>query len=241
MFPHARRDRLLVREMGDEIVVYDLERHRAHCLTRTAASIWRLCDGQKTVAELAQAVEQELHVQVDEEVVWLVLNRLERAHLLQDLLLRPREIAGVSRRQAISLGLAGAASLLLQGCGVDSITAPTPVATQEATNAGPSGAQLTSQQLQPSPPPPSPSPPPRPRCGPLSGTICDEKRGELTKARCQTRCDPGTPECRRVAPKDICEGRYTERTFTMVVGSKRLFCRHCACICGEFKPGKPRF
>jgi len=134
MFPQARQDKLLVREMGDEVVVYDLERHRAHCLTRTTALIWRLCDGQTTVAELTGRVEQELKSKVDEEVVWLVLNRLEQAHLLRELLLRPCEIAGISRRQAISVGLAGAASLLLNACGVESVTTPTPVSEASSPN-----------------------------------------------------------------------------------------------------------
>ena len=82
MFPRARRDRLLIREMGEEIVVYDLERHRAHALSRSATLVWRLCDGQKSIAELAAALEHELHSEVDDEVVWLVLNRLAQAHLL---------------------------------------------------------------------------------------------------------------------------------------------------------------
>jgi hypothetical protein len=126
MFPHARQDTLLIREMRDEIVVYDLERHQAHSLTRTAALIWRMCDGQTSVPELARRVEEELNTPIDERVVWLVLQRLEQANLLREAVSRPKEIAGMPRRQAISLGLAGAAALLLHGCGVDSVAAASP-------------------------------------------------------------------------------------------------------------------
>ncbi len=250
MFPHARRDNLTVRQMGNEVVVYDPERDQAHCLTPTAALIWRLCDGQRTVAEIARRVERQLHVEVDEEVVWLVLNRLEQAHLLRNLLLRPREISGVSRRQAISLGLAGAASLLLSGCGVSSVTAPS--AASEAPGAGPSSTPpVRLERLPsppppsvpppspppPSPPPPSPSPPPQ-ACGPLSGDICDVDPANLTAARCQTQCDPGTPACKTVAPNDFCRGQYIGPVFTRVVGRTKFFCRRCSCICGTFVPGR---
>lgn len=126
MFPHARRDSLLVRDMRDEVVVYDLKRHQAHSLTRTAASIWRMCDGHTSVTELARRFERELNEPIDERVVWLALKRLEQARLLREPLVGPREVAGMSRRQAISLGLAGAAALLLHGGGVASVAAASP-------------------------------------------------------------------------------------------------------------------
>jgi hypothetical protein len=239
MFPHARRNNLLVRHIGDETVIYDIERHRAHCLTPTAALIWRLCDGRSAVADIARRVEQEMNIKVDAEVVWLALNRLEQAHLLRDLLLRPREIAGISRRHAIELGLAGAASLLVAACGVDSVTAPTPTST--TSNAGPSTTPATRQaqssHAQPSVPPPSPSPPPVLPCGSLSGDICSTNPSNVNNAACQQQCNPGTPACQQVAPNDFCEGKLG-KPFTRLRGPNKLHCRPCSCVCGEFKPGK---
>ena len=40
MLPKARQEQLTVRELPDETVVYDLARHKAHCLNPTAALIW---------------------------------------------------------------------------------------------------------------------------------------------------------------------------------------------------------
>jgi hypothetical protein len=78
---------------------------------------------------------------------------------------------------------------------------------------------------------------PRPqRCSPLSGDICDPNRATLTPARCQAQCDPGTPECRRVAPRDFCKGELRGPVFTRVVGGTTLFCQRCACVCGVFIP-----
>jgi hypothetical protein len=235
MFPHARRNKLLIRQIGDETVVYDLERDRAHCLTPTATLIWRLCDGQSTVADIARRVEQEMNIKIDDEVVWLALNRLEQAHLLRDLLLRPREITGISRRQAIELGLAGAASLLLAACGVDSVTAPTP--TSATSNAGPSTAPVARPLAQPSVPPPSPSPPPILPCGNLSDDICSANPSNVNSAACQQLCNPGTPACQQIAPNDFCQGKLG-KPFTRLQGPNKLHCRPCSCVCGEFKPGR---
>src|SRR5207249_9060305 len=38
--PKARSDRLVIQELMDEVVVLDLDRHRSHCLNRTAPLIW---------------------------------------------------------------------------------------------------------------------------------------------------------------------------------------------------------
>jgi hypothetical protein len=82
--PKARADGLVVQELMDEVVVYDLARHRSHCLNQTAALILRHCDGSTSVAEMARRLQQEAGVPVDEEAVWLGLSRLSRAHLLQE-------------------------------------------------------------------------------------------------------------------------------------------------------------
>ncbi len=48
MKPLARRDGLVVRDLDDETLVYDRERHQAHCLNRTSAAVFRLCDGARS-------------------------------------------------------------------------------------------------------------------------------------------------------------------------------------------------
>ncbi|MBV9278705.1 MAG: hypothetical protein JOZ41_01360, partial [Chloroflexi bacterium] len=44
--PRARKNGLIVRELEDEVLVYDLERHRAHCLNRAAGLVWKHADGE---------------------------------------------------------------------------------------------------------------------------------------------------------------------------------------------------
>ena len=125
--PQARADGLIVQELGEEVLIYDLERHRAHCLNRTAALVWKQCDGRKTVGQLARVLGAELGRPVNHVVVGLALDQLHRSSLLRGPAPRRASQAVMSRRElARSLGLAAAALPL-----VASITAPT--AAQAAT------------------------------------------------------------------------------------------------------------
>src|SRR5437879_10417193 len=106
--PRARNEGLVVQELPDELLVYDLERHRSHCLNRTAALVWRHCDGKTTVTEIANLLQRELSVPADEEAVWLALDRLDRAHLLRERLTLPASAARTSRRALVrKLAMAG--------------------------------------------------------------------------------------------------------------------------------------
>ncbi len=112
--PLARKDDLVVREMPDEVLVYDLKQHKAHCLNKTAAFIWSQCDGETSAAEIAVRVEEEWNKPVGEDVVWLALKQLDSASLLQESLVRPDSGMRVSRRAVMrKLGLATAATLPL--------------------------------------------------------------------------------------------------------------------------------
>jgi hypothetical protein len=84
VLPLARTDQLVVRELPDEMLVYDLERHKAHCLNKASAIVWKHCDGRMTVAEVARLLERELATLVEDDVVWLALRQLRRFHLLEE-------------------------------------------------------------------------------------------------------------------------------------------------------------
>jgi hypothetical protein len=110
---------LLIRELPDELLVYDQQQHHAHCLNRTAALVFRHADGTRTAADLARLPG------ADDEVVTLALDQLNGAGLLEvqasdaDAELS----AGMSRREvARRVGIA--AAILLPA--VASIVAPTP-------------------------------------------------------------------------------------------------------------------
>lgn len=130
MRPDARRERLLMEAIGDELVVYDLQRHRVHQLNHTAALIWQSCDGHKTVAELTKGLHDQLSPAVSEVVVWHALDRLGKAGLLRESVTRPEGGPRMTRRQALQkLGRTAALAFLIPA--VTSVSVPTPVQANE--------------------------------------------------------------------------------------------------------------
>ena len=119
--PRARTQKLIVKELPDETLVYDLERDLAHCLNSTAAFVWNKCDGETTVAEVAQLLGRREHADVDESLIWLALDQLESFQLLESAIVKPSQLSGLSRRQLIRK--AGFAALALPV--IISIAAPT--------------------------------------------------------------------------------------------------------------------
>ncbi len=131
--PMARRQRLVLQELPDELLVYDSDRHQAHCLNRLAASIWKHCDGRTTPAEIARRVEATVDAPVTEEMVWHALYQLTDFHLLDEPEARLVAVAPISRRELmVRLGHAAVVLPL-----VSSIIAP---AASQASSVGPTGA-----------------------------------------------------------------------------------------------------
>ena len=124
MKPLARRAGLLIRKLPGELIVYDRVEHRAHCLNRTAATVFRHADGTRTVADLARLVDPGAGAgPVAEEVVTVALTRLAEAGLLESQAGAAIPEPGLTRRDlARRAGLA--AAILLPA--VASMVAPTP-------------------------------------------------------------------------------------------------------------------
>ncbi len=99
--PWARQDGIVVTDLSDEMLVYDLETHAAHNLNRTATLVWRHCDGRTTVRGLAAILERELGAPADAEVVLLSLRQLDKARLLREPLPAEADTARYSRRQLL--------------------------------------------------------------------------------------------------------------------------------------------
>ena len=124
--PVARTKSLIIKELPNETLVYDLETDKAHCLNETVARVWKNCDGKQTLAQLGELIEKETNSPVPEEMVWLALDQLEQFKLLETPVNQPRNLSGMSRRQMIRLvGTAAIAAPL-----ITSIVAPRPAQAQ---------------------------------------------------------------------------------------------------------------
>jgi hypothetical protein len=99
--PKARQAQLIIKELPDELLIYDLERDKAHCLNETAALVWKNCDGRKTVTQLREVMEKNAGSAVPEEMVWLALDQLETFRLLDKTPPKPALFVGMTRRDMV--------------------------------------------------------------------------------------------------------------------------------------------
>lgn len=105
--PVARTESLIVKEVDGETLVYDRKTDQAHCLNETAALVWKNCDGNKSVSEIARLISAESNTKVNDEVVWLALDQLEKFKLLDTRPGKPSFLSGLTRRQMVArMGIA---------------------------------------------------------------------------------------------------------------------------------------
>jgi hypothetical protein len=128
---------LITKEVAGELIVYDRESDRVHCLNSTAAFVWNHCDGRTSVATMAQLLEAETKEPVEQEFVLYALAQLNKSKLLEDSYAGIGPNQGLSRRTVMRLGVATALSLPL----ISSIVAPTAA---QAASCLPGGAGCAS-------------------------------------------------------------------------------------------------
>jgi coenzyme PQQ synthesis protein D (PqqD) len=109
-FVPKRKD-AIVRQLSDEFLVYDKATNKAHCLNESAAGIWNLCDGKRTIADIVPLLKKKWKAPVYEEMLWIALVKLEKAGLLQNEIPLSGPLRTLSRREAVRKVGATAAAL----------------------------------------------------------------------------------------------------------------------------------
>jgi hypothetical protein len=118
-FPTARKTGLVVQEVPDELLVYDVENNKAHCLNQTAAFVWKSCDGNRSVADISDLYGAESGAKISEDLVWLAIDQLNESNLLESDI--KSAFVGQSRRDVIKkIGFASVVALPI----VASLVAP---------------------------------------------------------------------------------------------------------------------
>lgn len=120
LLPLARHDGLLEERVGEELLLYDQDRHTAHCLSPIAACVWRHCDGEHDLIDLAVLAG------VSEDLVADALHELREKDLLDsEPALMQDTLPGESRREAIGR-VARYGAVAAAGSMIASATAATP-------------------------------------------------------------------------------------------------------------------
>jgi Coenzyme PQQ synthesis protein D (PqqD) len=112
--PISLKNNVLVQELDKELLLYDLSRDKVFCLNETSLIIWNLCDGENTVEDIQHKVSLELNTQVNDEFIWLALEKLKSEQLLSNHQEIKIHFNGLSRREVIKkVGLSTMAALPL--------------------------------------------------------------------------------------------------------------------------------
>jgi hypothetical protein len=129
IFPKSRQEELVVQELINEVLIYDLKIDRAFCLNETSAQVWKLCDGTKSTGEIAETISQQLNSHISEGLIWIALDQLKKENLLANADEIASRYQGMSRREMIrKVALTTAIALPV----VSSLVAPTAAMAQSA-------------------------------------------------------------------------------------------------------------
>lgn len=102
--PVAYQADLIVREVDNELLIYNLKTNKTFLLNQTCKNIYQFCDGKTSFEELKQKYNYS------EDLVFLALDELKRNNLIKDSY--RSAFAGISRREAVKkVGLATMAVL----------------------------------------------------------------------------------------------------------------------------------
>lgn len=99
--PKARIDNIVVQNIEDEVLIYELTTNQAFCLNATSALIWQLCDGKTSICEISRRLSAHLQSSINEDLIWLALAQLKKENLLAGAESLPDKFEGSNRREII--------------------------------------------------------------------------------------------------------------------------------------------
>lgn len=119
--PLVRSENLVVQNLDDEILIYDLTINKAFCLNETSLIVYQACNGKTTFEEL------KAEYSLNDEIIFLALDELKRHNLLAVETDYQSPFAGMTRREVIrKVGLASMIALPL----ISSVIAPSAIQAQ---------------------------------------------------------------------------------------------------------------
>ena len=104
---------LVVRPVGDEVIVYSKTTHRAYCLNSTLAAVWRAAGKHRSPDRILQQLKESRLPEANRELVCYGLKLLDSHKLLYTLeSVTSSGIEDVSRRECLRTLGTGAAAIL---------------------------------------------------------------------------------------------------------------------------------
>jgi len=99
--PRLRAENLVVKELANEILIYDLDNNKAFCLNETARLILDECDGTKSIDDALKSVNRRLKADLNEELVWLMIEQFKQSNFIAGNYDLPVQTTKISRRKIL--------------------------------------------------------------------------------------------------------------------------------------------
>ncbi len=132
--PVSRKKDIVVQELKDETLIYDLKSNKAYCLNETSALVWELCDGKRSASEISNEMSKKMKTLISEDFVMIALDQFNKDELLNGNGEKNDHFGGLSRREVIrKVGFATVVALPI----VSSIVAPQAMMAQSAPGLAP--------------------------------------------------------------------------------------------------------
>ncbi len=119
--PFLRTENLVVKELPDELLIYDLETNKAFCLNQTARLVMDECNGTNSIDEAVVSLNRKLKSKLNDEMVWMVIEQFQKSNFLKGDYQIPVETTKLTRRKILQSAAALGIALPI----VTSLVAPT--------------------------------------------------------------------------------------------------------------------
>lgn len=112
MNPKSKKESIVVQENDGETLIYNTSTQKAYLLNESAAFVWNNCDGNRDAGAIAKELAEKYKHKVDEDIVWLAIDQLNRESLMTEAGDIPAVFNKKSRREVIKrLGLGAVIAL----------------------------------------------------------------------------------------------------------------------------------
>lgn len=184
-YPRSRQENLVLQELDNEIIIYDLNDNRAFCLNETSAAVWQICNGERDLTEITRLANKRLNDKINEDLVWFAIEQLKKENLVSGEIESPQQFIGKSRREVIKkIGFGTMVAIPI----VASLIAPTAIqAAQSACVSDPTCTCLFSN-------------------APANGISCGNGDGNTCNTGCTCIRNTGIGGCAIVAAMVVCPG-----------------------------------
>lgn len=197
--PQAQIKDIIVQEIENELLIYNLTTNKAYSLNSTAKLVYQSCDSKTSIAEFAKRHN------LSSDLIFFALDELKKEDLLEENSSYKSPFIGISRREVVKkVGLTTLVALPI----IASVVAPSAIMAQSGLS-GLRGSCTTSANCTSSAPNCTTTPNPGGQMICCAGSISYYDTGGIVNSCSGGSCGPATFMCQSDADRFCCSGSAT--------------------------------